>query len=669
MTKKGTKKEPTDEELDDYINSNLESEAEVKREEEAIKRHFTDTPTVPTNIDIYLVGYHYGHDDQWEHFKAKGEWEHGRDESITLVESVKPGSFLILKTTATKGNILYLDGLGVVEQNPENGFSLKVNWIIPKEEFKRGVLPGLSAAFPRTIQKVGNKYRSLIFKTVGTDSLSKALNLSKESNFAGLTIISESGEVYLNADVIAEEFANVIHRSKEINQTEKGRTSQEDRFYGIFGQWGRGKTKFWTLVKYSLDGLKGYRFIDFHAWKYQETPAVWAYLYEKFADEYYFKSKFYPLTYFVNLFQSFWLSVFRNPGSVTLFFMSLVGTVWILMIDFLQLTSLEWYELTGASIAGLVGLISTYKTFSKPLAARATSFVTLAIRKNFKTHLGVQHEAQEELRILLKAWYFLYIRKKNIVLFIDDIDRCDEKKIIQIVDSIRVMLNEPEIQKRLIVIAAIDERILCQAIRKKYEGFVGKDIEGLDIERLTAEYLDKLFIAGIKLNDLTGTEKQNILEGYAKGITQEIIGKEDNVTTAKNMGASNKSDIENQTEEEDQQGPNSNPDPPVSYELAFEEKEMLVKQILGLEKATPRSIRGFLIRYRLARNLAAILEPPSQILSRLEENKSIAEYIIDSMNFKPSTYSTNSNLIKREDVIKSIVAMVDYYHHPSTSSN
>ena len=56
---------------------------------------------------------------------------------------------------------------------------------------------------------------------------------------------------------------------------------------GIFAPWGRGKTYFFNRIKKILkdrisnnsNSIK-YTIVEFNAWKYQETPALWAYLYK-----------------------------------------------------------------------------------------------------------------------------------------------------------------------------------------------------------------------------------------------------------------------------------------------------------------------------------------------------------------------------------------------------
>ena len=35
-----------------------------------------------------------------------------------------------------------------------------------------------------------------------------------------------------------------------------------------------------------------------------------------------------------------------------------------------------------------------------------------------------------------------------VLIFVDDLDRCNEVKIIQLIDSLRVMLDDPEIAQK-----------------------------------------------------------------------------------------------------------------------------------------------------------------------------------------------------------------------------
>ena len=86
----------------------------------------------------------------------------------------------------------------------------------------------------------------------------------------------ESINAVIGVQVLASELARLIEHMP----------NEQGKMIGVFGRWGRGKTfafeETWKVLE------KGGKFerIDFHAWKYQDTPALWAYVFEKFAEKY-----------------------------------------------------------------------------------------------------------------------------------------------------------------------------------------------------------------------------------------------------------------------------------------------------------------------------------------------------------------------------------------------
>jgi len=615
---------------------------------------------------IYLVGHHFEKDDQLNRFKTESIWETGyNDKYKDTINQIPEGAILLSKTKSIKSGELFINGFGIVTKNIKNGKKLKVKW---KSDFNTEyVFSNLAGIYPATVQKIREEHIINIVGAIGKQLFEESINYQSQTTsfkYSSLQIQPDSLEVYLNAEIIATEFGNIIHNSKV--KTDPTKPSQEDRFYGIFGKWGRGKTRFWNLLKSHLkNNYEGqYHFIDFHAWKYQDTPAVWAYLYEKFASEYYvsFKSFWkYPFQKAANLFQSFWLTTYRNPNHIFIFITSLIIFSITLSLEFDN----DIWKIVLQGVPAVSLVYTFYKSFSRPLASTANKFIKLTSRKSFSGHLGLQHEMQEELAILLRAWSWWFPKnsKKTFVLFIDDIDRCEEKKVVQIVDSIRVMLNEPEIQKRLIVVAAIDERILSQAIRKKYEGFVGESQTGLDIGKLAAEYMDKLFIAGIKLSELTKADKKEIFEGYANPMVEKKVDDqqlEDDTNQPEDSKISETQTFDQsedfstiETIENEEQVQNS------EFELTEAELTMLSEMVQNLNNATPRSIRGFLIKYRLSRNLAdKLLQEPWD-----ERNKYIANRLVSVMNFEPPYNYEDEDT---HEQITQIISMVDYYYYNST---
>lgn len=100
------------------------------------------------------------------------------------------------------------------------------------------------------------------------------LSYYAQTNDTAFSIRTKTISPCFNVEFISKIFAKHLN---EIN-------SEDSQMIGIFGRWGRGKTYFWGKVKRQLERLGNYSFVEFNAWKYQETPAIWAYLFKTFQD-------------------------------------------------------------------------------------------------------------------------------------------------------------------------------------------------------------------------------------------------------------------------------------------------------------------------------------------------------------------------------------------------
>jgi hypothetical protein len=339
----------------------------------------------------------------------------------------------------------------------------------------------------------------------------------------------------LDIEKLSSIFYNLI-----ANSDNKG-----EHFFGLFGRWGRGKTFFW---KYILDHRlepKKYIPIEFHAWKYQDTPGIWAYLYNTLNEAYLGdKPKWYQLAKWIKYYKKI-LLLNEQRGKLPIlvgFLLSLVIAVGVYYYNYYfkgdkTVQTVLRIGIPISAISMIIYIAKKFKTDARKIILSLTSNV------NFNSQLGFQHEIQQELKYLLKAWIpdqkpkkkkdgeqenegEEKVDQKRIFLFIDDIDRCSEDKIIQIVDYIRVLLHCPAIQDRVTVLAAIDERILLHAIQDKYKDFIANKDNDATYKELCREYMDKLFLAGLKLGPLTVFEKRQIVEGF----TREDTAKDDETT-------------------------------------------------------------------------------------------------------------------------------------------
>ncbi len=384
---------------------------------------------------------------------------------------------------------------------------------------------------------------------------------------------------------------------------------EQGRMIGIFGEWGRGKTFLMNQTWNCFQKDDKFARVDFHAWKYQETPAIWAYLYEQFASAYYDTAK--------NAWFRFWRRINLNIkrigiGKVVWFFVSVILSS--LITFFIPPLDRVDFVYRIASAIGFSTLISLLILYFKYNNSARELFKMYYGKVSFHNILGVQAEVQKELKHLVKAWCK---NDRKILLFVDDIDRCSEERIIQIIDSLRVMLDDEELAKKLIVVAAIDERLLKRAIRHKYNALVKSNDESTNIDLLVSEYVDKLFILGLKLHELTpenkdeffleltkedreSAELENLSENGGETEFEDIISNEEDQLTMEDSVINEVKQINNtsNTNAEEEAGIRN-----LNGKLTKEEVAFLREKIRLLKNVTPRQIRVFYYRYLLAKNL------------------------------------------------------------------
>lgn len=436
---------------------------------------------------------------------------------------------------------------------------------------------------------------------------------------------------------------------------------------GIFGKWGRGKTFLFKQIWKDLKEKGKFIKVEFNAWKHQKTPALWGYLYEAVANKYYDSSS----SVFNRRLRVIRLNINREgKGELSWFFGSVIVFVFSYFLrDELKqlLDSLTWalFGLFGA--IALISLSSFLVKFWERYSKRAsTLYKKYSKEVSHSKLLGVQAEVQSDLRLLLKTWLPHPNTNKRILLFVDDIDRCSEDKIIEVVDALRVMLDDPEIAQRIIVALAVDERILQRAISIKYQGLFTNNPEALS--KLTKEYFDKLFIAGIRLGSLTQGERKKLVEVLTEGKVE--IGFTEDTTKPPTITLPNDL-IENSFEDpKTKKAPPDSGDyelenadtagvlgnrPDISYledqtqnttsinELSQLEFDNLSSAVQRIEGLTPRQIRIFYIRYLLFRDF---LKTVKGFKVWTEDDMKITLSILEYLNDKDVIGSSVQKLLK-----------------------
>ncbi|PHN99291.1 hypothetical protein CSC82_34795 [Rhodobacteraceae bacterium 4F10] len=442
-------------------------------------------------------------------------------------------------------------------------------------------------------------------------------NIDQTPSITGHTYSTIDDDVppKLDVDILSNHFADLLLNMQD----------NPGQMLGVFGQWGRGKTYFMNQVLNSLelkhneeassDKIKNqFYFLKFHAWKYQDTEGVWAYLYQQITELYLTHKNNEDLKSGNNFQRKIWhpitsklnetklllkLNIEKNGVFKLIFFLALI--VVTIIISFYNPSFFKNITLINSFLAGLL-IVQSFMFFidlwklgdkGKRLIKKYTD------KPNFNKLLGVQAEIQEELKHVLNVWMNIKHDekkpKKRLLLFVDDIDRCKEDRLIQVIDALRVMLEDKEIMKRVIIVAAVDEDILERAIQWKYKNFIDSERKS----SLIKEYMDKLFIACIKLPALYTKEKEQMIDNYAAKIGIEIIKDEKQVQTSVIEENQKTEKLENnikdnQEKEELDSFENEKP----NYVIKKEELKLLQQYAKDLEgNVTPRQLRIFMYRY------------------------------------------------------------------------
>lgn len=340
------------------------------------------------------------------------------------------------------------------------------------------------------------------FTKLGKEGLEKEMDTSKDSipNVYFPKTSSEKYKPLINNDIQKDADVNPCFGVdtlakcfvKLIDSVSQAKSSNISML-GIFAPWGRGKTYFFSRVKEALKKYTSvkYKVVTFNAWKYQETPAIWAYLFETF------KSRL------LNLFTRVIFNIKRNR--TRLLWSSFVFTCpFIAAVIFKD--DLPSNSEIVVGIASVIGFV--IKTIYDNTDAVEHWGRKLFTEVAFEKELGVQAKIEKELEALLRFKICkTKTKSKQVLLYVDDIDRCDHSRIVSIIESLRTVLENEEIGKRLVVVCSLDISILKSALSKKYESLV----DPMKLNNVVRDQIDKIFVSSISLPQLKFAEYEEYL--------------------------------------------------------------------------------------------------------------------------------------------------------------
>lgn len=471
----------------------------------------------------------------------------------------------------------FTDGDGLIMGLTANGIEyVEENLLTIEEQVLDGLKDTEAAIKNGTIVDIGDGDNTSP-EHVHSDSYSSTSNqyFRAKSNYR--KVVDKDARPCFGVDSLAECYAKQIEKISE---------SSVDAvpMIGIFGPWGRGKTYFYSRIKayFIKSHNTKFEFIEFNAWKHRDVPAIWAYLYETIYRH-----------------SSWWVKTklfLKNNRQGALKITILFVLAWLLSLFFAKIPNLSQR------------VISLFKDLSLPIAwtgilsVTVYSFInnpTTALslikkysgRKSFASELGIQNKVEQHLVSLLKLMV-PNPDKKRILLYVDDIDRCSAIKMIDVIDSLRVILENEEIRKRLVVLCSLDENKIISGFIHLNQSIYSSENDGL--ATMAREHLEKLFLFGIKLPELDTTQQILFVRSIINHGKESTVSSPNETETPYSTYRQNASLI------------------PVS--ASEEEKEFNDTVIEGIlnefiinysETLTPRKLRILYYRLLMAINIAA----------------------------------------------------------------
>ncbi|MET4279346.1 MULTISPECIES: P-loop NTPase fold protein [unclassified Bradyrhizobium] len=146
------------------------------------------------------------------------------------------------------------------------------------------------------------------------------------------------------------------------------------------------------------------------------------------------------------------------------------------------------------------------------------------------TLADASHWAVLALWVLLSAGliflprYSVRRRPEKVLLVVDDLDRCTPSEMLSVIENVRLLLDDKEINRRMQVLMLVDEGVLNHAIALRYASMItersrllGESAAAHDnaTADIVAEQIEKLFACYLRLSKLSADDVKQLVTKLA----------------------------------------------------------------------------------------------------------------------------------------------------------
>lgn len=435
---------------------------------------------------------------------------------------------------------------------------------------------------------------------------------------------------------------------------------------------------------------KRYSVVEFNAWKYQKKPELWVYLYESFLAEFSSTSFIYRTLRVVRI------GLQKNGLASALFSLLILA---FSAFPLMWISNLLPHANAVFGVSGLVGLVFLAHRWH---ASLRKLYDIYGVVSSHSKHLGMQAVIGEDLKAIVKsqvngtqftrgekliasgvillvgiAWLILAFqidasgsklpmitalliwvsvgilflsamilngdRVDRILLIVDDLDRCPENEILDLIDGVKLLVDDEEMGEFVQVLTLADSDILCSAIETRFNFSDNKTSPVSRTASKVVEHIQKVFLCHLRLPGISVKDVMDLTQQYAKE-----FGVEDSDVTPAGLGAK----TENASNSGGEQTKSESTKDVGDFILSQYEVNSL-KVALGSHvnvhgiSMTPRAVRSFLFKYQILRMILRLngVEYDHEVLAELL-NREIAISRGASILPDPSTPTELSAYVK-----------------------
>jgi hypothetical protein len=210
----------------------------------------------------------------------------------------------------------------------------------------------------------------------------------------------------------------------------------------------------------------------------------------------------------------------------------------------------------------------------------------------------------------------------RIVLYIDDLDRCSPKRVVEVLQAVHLLLSF----ELFVVILAVDTRWVSKCLQMEYKNMFQEELNNTIQKEVnlasTFDYLEKIIQIPVKINDMEDIEKENYIKGlfnlkkkindntHSDSKKPKILQSKNFKKDVSDMDGVESVEVIDDREDTENENNSSNELLEVEYDelIISEEEEKDIFLFLPILGNTPRTLKRFVNTYRLLKASGKIFD-------------------------------------------------------------